>query len=275
MKTYLAALLFSVSSGVLQAESVAFSILDRPVFADTQINSSSAPAASTTVRLHVELAPSLNIQPQHIQWSVHNDQQQLIKQQHGNQQTLNLSTGIYTVELKIDQFSQRKVLVINGQQQVIPYFKADVGRLVMVSNEPIDWSINSLLTPAPPFTVKHAQEVNMIVHAGNYQIRTPLQQQLFTIAANATVKSVFQSPVGRINLIAIADERPLFKPMEWEVFRLEKGNRHCIGRYYQHSQGIKVPPGYYEIVGKYQSIVRSRHIWVQENTHSKVVLAMD
>ncbi|MEZ5477399.1 MAG: hypothetical protein R3E95_07935 [Thiolinea sp.] len=63
--------------------------------------------------------------------------------------------------------------------------------------------------------------------------------------------------------------------MEWTIFHLQGQQRQPMGSYHLHAQEIRLPPGHYEAVGNWRGQTRSREFWLQHNTTSKVILAMD
>lgn len=260
-------------------EKLGLAILDsRPVGLQTTA-AQVAPALSENLELKVNLPDVLKIPEDAIQWhiaSVAGVQVQVVQ---GRTHALKLPAATYAVTLTIGKFRVSKLVDVREQHKITPYFRAELGRMEILANQQVDWRVRDRSGKGLSFTVQAANGLEEIVPAGAYDVNTLIrempQSQRIQVQAGQTVNTVINIPVGQVSLIAVEENRPLFKPVEWNVFRLEKGLRHHVGSYHFHSQGITIPPGYYEVVATHEATVRSRQFWVKENTTNKVVLAMD
>ncbi len=228
------------------------------------------------LELNVSLPDSLDIPEQQVTWQVFN-KRKLLHTLRGRKQTLQLSAAAYTVVLEIGHFSLSKQIDVYTNRKITPYFRARIGRLDALANQAVDWEVQEQNGKA--FTVPTTRYINEIVPMGVYEVRTRvkdlMQLQRVHIDTGEAVQMAVKIPVGEVKLIAITDNHPLFKPVEWEVYRLDSGGRHHIGSYSQHSLGIMIPPGNYEAVATYAKVTRTRAFWVQQNTTNQVILAMD
>ncbi len=236
-------------------------------------------AEQSNLLLQAQLPDGVELPLTAIKWRIDNSKGVPVRQLQGQEQAVQLDAGTYKVQLSIGQFTSTKLLSIKADVLSKPYFKANIGHLVIEANHSADWLITSLSTANPSFAVKASQEVDTWVPSGFYEV-TPAhsgvtRRQVVNVLAGEVNTLTIDIPLVEVNLIAVENNQPLFKPVEWAVFRLEKGERHYIGSYYQHSQGITVPAGYYEVVATHASTVRSRQFWVKENTSNKIILAMD
>lgn len=228
--------------------------------------------------LKAHFSEALEVPESLIQWKVTDAQGVPVQQLHGQTKELKLTEGHYQITLTIGQFTLTKAVVLKTGVITTPYFKADIGRLEVEANHPADWAINGL-SHVTSFESKATQQLVEFVPVGFYEV-TPthsgvMRRQVVNVLAGEASTIHIDIPVVLVNLIAVENNQPFFKPVEWSVFRLEKGERQHVGSYYQHAQGITVPAGYYEVVATHASTVRSRQFWVKENTTNKVVLAMD
>lgn len=229
--------------------------------------------------LRAQLPENLELPAEAIDWRVFDGQGVQVQHIQGQEQSLELLAGYYQVQLKIGQFTVTKPLSLKAGVISTPYFKANIGRLAVEANHVADWSIKSLSQTEINFEFQATQQVDTWVAAGFYEV-TPThsgvtRRQVVNVLAGEISTVNIDIPMVEVSLIAVENNQPLFKPVEWAVFRLEKGERQYLGSYYQHSQGITVPVGYYEVVATHDSTVRSRQFWVKENTSNKIVLAMD
>ncbi|TXH68905.1 MAG: hypothetical protein E6Q83_11345 [Thiothrix sp.] len=259
---------------------VSLSILDPRTPTSLKNNMGSVlPRERENLLLKAELPEGIDLPLHALKWRIKDSQGLSLKELQGQDQAVQLATGQYQIELSIGQFISTKSLEVKTEVLSQPYFKADIGHLVIEANHVADWSITSLSQPHTSFDVKASQQVDSWVASGFYEI-TPVhsgvtRRQVVNVLAGEINTVSIDLPLVEVNLIAVQNNQPLFKPVEWEVFRLDKGERHYLGSYYQHSQGITVPAGYYEVVATHASTVRSRQFWVKENTSNRVILAMD
>lgn len=245
----------------------------------TAISSRAGLEVSNNVILKAYTPESLELPDVDIKWQITTLQGIQVQEVAGQNQVLQLAEGNYQIRLNIGQFSATKQLVVKTGILSTPYFKADIGRLAIKANHMANWEITGLSPTETKFVIKDSQQLVTWVAAGFYEV-TPThsgvtRRQVVNVLAGDVSSVTIDIPVVQVNLIAVENNQPFFKPVEWSVFRLEKGKRLHIGSYYQHSQGITVPAGYYEVVATHDSIVRSRQFWVKENTTNKIVLAMD
>lgn len=282
------ALGLSLSLGILSSytlaapqasNQVALAILDKRIDLEPTNTSLSNLNTEHNLILKVQLPESLGLAASDINWQILDPQGVQVQQIQGQEQSLNLAEGKYQIKLSIGQFTVTKQLAVKTDIISKPYFKADIGRLAIKANLAADWKISGLNDTETSFALKDTQQSVTWLPAGFYEV-TPThsgakRRQVVNILVGDTSSVTIDIPVVQVNLIAVENNQPFFKPVEWSVFRLEKGERQYIGSYYQHSQGITVPTGYYEVVATHETTVRSRQFWVKENTTNKIVLAMD
>ena len=257
-----------------------FSILDTRVSTETITASALNPTVGNNLILEVQLTESLDVPQQAIYWQISDAQGVPVQQVYGQAQALKLKKGHYHIQLSIGQFTLHKELAIQTDVVSRPYFKAELGQLAVMANHTANWTINSLSQTNIKFAVEATQYLEAWVPAGFYEV-TPTysgvaRRQVVNVLAGHLSTVTIDIPVVQVSLIAVENNQPLFKPVAWTVFRLEQGGeRQHIGNYYQHSQGITVPTGFYEVIATHDSTVRSRQFWVKENTINKIILAMD
>lgn len=256
---------------ILDTRSNPQSITTTTIFSET--------TTANNLILKAHLTESLDVPNEIIDWQVKDAQGVQVQHLHGQEQSLRLTEGSYQVQLTIGRFTATKQLVIKAGVVSTPYFKANIGRLVVTANHAADWLITSLSDAGICVEIKATQQLEEWVSAGFYEI-TPThsgvaRRQVVNVLAGDISTVNIDIPVVQVSLIAVENNQPFFKPVEWSVFRLEQGERQHVGNYYHHSQGITVPTGYYEVIATHDSTVRSRQFWVKENTTNKVVLAMD
>lgn len=229
--------------------------------------------------LQAQVPESVDLPKQVIEWRVYDEKGRLVRQLQGQDQLVRLATGHYQVQLSIGQFIATKLLAVKAEVLSKPYFKANIGHLVLEANHITDWSINSLSHTHIRFDVQASEQVDMWAPSGAYEISSTqsgvMRRQVVNVLEGEMNTLNMNLPLVKVNLIAVENNQPLLKPVEWAVFRLEKGERYYVGRYYQHSQGITIPAGYYEVVATHAATVRSRQFLVKENTSNRVILAMD
>ncbi|HPY41504.1 MAG TPA: hypothetical protein PLM98_13360 [Thiolinea sp.] len=260
-------------------ESSSFAILDKGASSTIESRPDLELDASRNLFLTAELPESLEVPDQSIHWQIKNELGVQVQRLQGQNQSLQLANGSYSIELRIGHFSNIRQVAIQSEMLSRPYFKADIGRLEVAANHAADWSITSLSTEALSFETKATQQLAEFVPTGFYEINPShsgvARRQVVHVLSGDISHLHIDIPVVQVDLIAVENNQPFFKPVEWDVFRLEKGTRQHVGTYYLHSQGITVPTGYYEVVATHDSTVRSRQFWVKENTINKVILAMD
>ena len=289
-KTYQLILLLSTGLCILGGYAVAaadmnnhpmLSILDSRVAAENikPFTTATLTVEAENLVLKAHLAGSLAVPDQAIHWQINNAQGVQVQTKQGKEQLLKLAAGEYQIKLSIGQFTTTKQVVIKDKVISKPYFKADLGRLEVVANHAADWTIISLSHADISFEIKATQQLDAWIPAGFYELKPThagaARRQVVNVLAGDISRVNINIPVVQVNLIAVENNQPFFKPVDWDVFRLEQGERQHIGSYHQHSQGITVPTGYYEVVATHAEIVRSRQFWVKENTTNKIVLAMD
>lgn len=254
------------------------SIKDARLAAKADINSPLI-ASTDNLMLQSYFSKALDIPEPAIQWEISDAKGLPVQQVQGSEHALKLAAGTYQIELKIGKFALSKQIELKDDVLTKPYFKAEIGRLDLSANHPADWSINGLSHTPTSFETKDTQQLVEFVPAGFYEV-TPRhggveRRQVVHVLADDVTELHIDIPMVDVNLIAVENNQPFFKPVEWSVFRLEHGERQHVGSYHQHSQGISVPAGFYEVIASYNSKIRSRQFWVKENTTNKIVLAMD
>lgn len=280
-------LFLSLSFGLASADVLAVPPVDKTAFSVVDVRTSlihdttlpSSDLSTNKLILKAQLPENLELPAQVIDWRVFDGQGVQVQHLQGQEQALELSAGYYQVQLKIGQFTVTKPLSLKAGVISTPYFKANIGHLAIEANHVTDWSIRSLSQAETNFDFKATQQVDTWVAAGFYEVKPThsgvTRRQVVNVLAGEMNTVNVDIPMVEVSLIAVENNQPLFKPVEWSVFRLGKGERQYVGSYYQHSQGITVPAGYYEVIATHDSTVRSRQFWVKENTSNKVVLAMD
>ena len=275
----LLAMIYCISSSILAAESpTTFAIQDHSAKSEMSLSSTNQIAESNLI-LSAIFPENLSVPDATIHWHISDMQGVQVQMLQGKDQSLSLAAGTYQVKLAVGRFESSKSVLLQERVVTKPYFKANIAHLAVLANHTVDWSIHNLKQTANTFEIHETQQLEEYIPAGFYEV-TPThsgvaRRQVVELVAGASKHLNINIPMVQVSLIAIENNQPLFKPVEWEVFRLEKGERHHVGTYYQHSQGITVSAGYYEVVAKHNTIVRSRQFWVKENTNNKVILAMD
>lgn len=192
-------------------------------------------------------------------------------------QALNLPEGSYTVTLTIGKFTTSKEVNVSNGKRIQPYFRANLARLQLSSNQVVDWLLVG--SEQRKFTISHQSQFDELLPADNYLVKAvlrdlPLHKEI-RLKPGQTVKNAINIPVGKVNLFATKNDQPLFKPMLWKVFRLENNQRQQVGKYRLHAKSISIPPGFYEAVAEHEDIRRTRQFWVRKDTINKIVLALD
>jgi len=231
----------------------------------------------TRLELEVHLPQTINVAERDIVWRIYSRQQDLVRKLQGNKQQVELAPSRYIIELVVGHFSTRKQVLVKKGWTVRPYFHADIGRLEVLANQTVDWTLRN--QHGKVFQQSAKRYVTGLVPAGAYIIEGrvshfPVRKRVF-VGAGQRVDTQLDIPVARLNLMAVQDNNPLFKTVNWQVFRLEQGKRQLVGRYYRHARTITVPPGQYEVVATHADKTRKQRFWVQTDTENKVVLAMD
>ena len=238
----------------------------------------SADSQRENLELRVSLPAKLAVPDQDLRWSIERDGVP-VRSLQGNQQYLHLPVGIYSIHLQIGRYVQHKQVLIRSDLKVTPYFQGRIGRMTVQSDQPVEWLLSERTQQRFSVHLPATRYIDEWVPAGDYEIQTldrdvPRQTYLH-IQAGEEVSAEIKLPAGEVKLIAIRANQPLFRPVDWVVFRLENGGRREVGHYHLHSQGISIPPGNYEVVATHGSQVRSRQFQVRENTINKVVLPLD
>lgn len=231
----------------------------------------------TRLELEAHLPEKVKVAEQDIAWHIYSRQQELVRKLQGNKQYVDLAPSTYMIELIVGHFSTRKQVLIKEGRTVRPYFYADIGRLEVLANQNVDWTLRN--QHGKVFQQAAKRYVTELVPAGAYIIEGrvnhfPVRKRVF-VGRGQSVDTKLEVPIARINLMAVQDNNPLFKTVNWQVFRLEQGKRQLVGRYHRHARTITVPPGQYEVVATHADKTRKQRFWVQTDTNNKVVLAMD
>ncbi|MEZ5536481.1 MAG: hypothetical protein R3F02_12745 [Thiolinea sp.] len=228
------------------------------------------------LQLLVILPDGLNVSDSQIFWQVKGAGQKSRKLR-GNHHSLDLDDGLYKIQLRIGRYKAEKRVLVQKQQQLQPYFRANIGHLQVQADHPVQWQVDGPDNIRFETSARYA--IDEIVPAGEYRVKTVLPGvvQLRNISVKSGEQQVqrLSVPMGTVNLMVIRDNQPLLQAMEWEVFRLNKGKRHSIGKYYLHANSIRIPPGKYEAVVNHRNKTGKRRFWVQESTTNKVILEMD
>ncbi|PIE00355.1 MAG: hypothetical protein CSA79_04205 [Thiothrix nivea] len=267
---------FSVNAAGQQVQKKKFQLPTKVTLAVTSDKTHRKIAVKYNLKLQVSLPESLMIRDSAIHWQIYRDnriQHQLTGQQHD----LNLPAGNYVIHLQIGKYKTSKRMRIRNNQQLRPYFKANLGRLQLAADYPVKWSVTG---PGKlHYKTDKRYKIDEIVPAGEYRIKaflpTLVQQKKVRVGKGKLAKQKLTLPLGTVSLMAVRNNQPLLQPMEWEIFRLDHHQRHRIGRYYQHANRISIPPGQYEAVVRYRNNTSKRRFWVQQETSHNVILVVD
>jgi hypothetical protein len=264
----------SVSAGEQQIKTSAVYVPAKLAISSNKLNPRHADEKN--LKLQAILPGKLAINDARVIWRIQRAGK-TIRTLKGNQQALNLTEGMYVVHLQIGEYKSSKRVVIKKNQQLRPYFRANIGHLAMSADHPVIWQIDG--PDNLHYQTKPQHAVNEVVPAGEYRVKAVLpalvQQHKISVRAGQHATHRLIMPLGKVNLMAIRNNQPLLQAMEWEVFRLEKTRRHSVGKYHLHSNSIRVPPGQYEAVARHKDKISKRRFWVQKETTSKVILVMD
>lgn len=226
--------------------------------------------------LQVNTPDSLDIPGSRIVWTI-TQNSRLYQKITGNGHRLNLPAGAYQVNLKIGRYTDSRDIVVRQGALIQPYFGGNLAKIRLRSNQTMDWKFTGL--NSNNFVISQRMQVDEFVPADTYVIKAvlrnmPLQKKV-RLQSGQQTQVEMNIPVGKVRLIATKDDRPLFSPMSWQVYRLEKNQRQQVGQYHLHAQSISMPPGHYEAVARFRGTVRKRQFWVQRNTNNKIILGMD
>lgn len=195
----------------------------------------------------------------------------------GHWQSLRLPQGNYAVRLNIGEYQRtRHVYVSDQETKSIPFY-ANIGRLQLRANEQVNWQV--YLPHGNVLTIPRTAAAEPIVETGVYRVEASINDshyhEMVRVDQGQTVTARMSIPVGRVNLIAVRNNAPLFQPMHWRIYRLDSGGKREVANYHRHARGIVMPAGRYEAVATFRHTTRSREFWVQKDTNNEVVLAMD
>ncbi|MGB1008136.1 MAG: hypothetical protein ACPGVP_00340 [Thiolinea sp.] len=226
--------------------------------------------------LQVNTPDSLDIPDRRIVWTI-TQNSRLYQKITGNGHRLNLPAGAYQVNLKIGRYTGSRDIVVRQGASIQPYFGVNLAKIRLRSNQTMDWKFTGL--NSNNFVISQRMQLDEFVPADTYVIKAvlrnmPLQKKV-RLQPGQQTQVEMNIPVGKVRLIATKDDRPLFSPMSWQVYRLEKNRRQQVGQYHLHAQSISMPPGHYEAVARFRGTVRKRQFWVQRNTNNKIILGMD
>lgn len=195
----------------------------------------------------------------------------------GHWQQLRLPQGHYAVRLQIGEYQRTRHVHISHHEALRLPFYANIGRIQLRANEQVDWRVH--LPHGKILTIPRTATAEPIVETGVYRVEASINDshhhEMVRVNQGQTVTTRMSIPVGRVNLIAVRNNAPLFQPMHWRIYRLDAGSKREVANYHRHARGIVMPAGRYEAVATFQKTTRSREFWVQKNTHNEVVLAMD
>ncbi len=268
--------ILSVSAGEQRSVDTSLTIPAELSVLSKKVLSKSTSANGKSLQLGINLPKKLLITDSDIKWQIQRSDKTVLELK-GRYHSVSLPDGLYKVRLQIGRYQAEKQVMLQAGQKIQPYFQMNIGRLQVSADHPVDWEIKGPGNTV--YRVKNKQSVNEVLPVGRYQIKAVLpalaQQQVVDVLSGQYVAKHLTVPLGKVNLMAIRNNQPLLKAMEWEVFRLEKNSRHKIGEYYLHFKSINVPPGQYEAVARHQDQTSKRRFWVQKETTNKVVLVME
>ncbi|CAA6821646.1 MAG: Unknown protein [uncultured Thiotrichaceae bacterium] len=246
------------------------SVLSKPSFGKV------ISANGKSLQLDINLSKKLLIADSAIKWQIQRSGK-TIRELKGSHYSVKLPGGLYKVRLQVGKYQAEKQVMLQAGQKIQPYFQVDIGRLQVSADHPVDWEIKGPGNRV--YRINDKQSVNEILPVGRYQVKAILpalaQEQVIDVQSGQYVMQHLAMPLGKVNLMAIRNNQPLLQAMKWEVFRLEKNNRHKIGEYHLHFESINVPPGQYEAVARHQDKTSKRRFWVQKETTNRVVLVME
>lgn len=249
-------------------------VLNKPLV-QNNLSVKDTPIPDYNLELAVQLSPSLEISAQDIQWKVERAGVS-VREVVGAYHQLQLPDGLYDIVLRIGKYREHHPVQLSANKRIKPYFRAQLGRLDVNATHPVTWQVSSA---QGAFTNKTSRALHEIVAVGTYTVSVNLAQVLkqrrLVVQSGQTTTAKIDVPIGRLNLVATQANMPLFKPMQWEVYRLEKDKRRYYSTYHMHSQTVVIPPGEYEVVASHEGRTQKRQFHVRENTNNRVVLALD
>lgn len=250
----------------------------RPDAIVVQSNSSVASVYSNdkTLRLQVDTPNSLSVGDHHVHWEIRQDGKVLERLQ-GNSQGVDLPAGSYQVQLRVGEYVCEKQITIQDGQQIQPYFDVAFSQLKLRSNEVVDWVITG--SDKRTYRINAKSHLSLLLPADNYKVNISLRdftvrKELY-VAAGELLEAKVEVPLGNVRLIATQDNQPMFKPVVWDIYRLEGKKRRLTGQYRSHSKSIRIPPGYYEAVAYHDNTKSQRQFLVRQNSKNEVVLALE
>lgn len=274
--TLLCLYVISVNAADQPLKTAAVYIPTKLVVNTQQLKETTVSNDKQALNLQVTLPDKLDISAAQIVWQI-KQSTKVIRKLTGNHHALNLDTGLYVVRLQIGRYSTEKQLLVQEHQQLRPYFRADVGYLQVHSDYPVKWQIEG--PDKIRYQTKQQSSLNEIVPTGEYRVKALLptlsQQHNISVKVGQQATHRVSIPLSKVNLMAVRNHQLLLKPMDWEVFRLDRDQRYSVGKYRLHSNSIQVPPGQYEAVVKHANKVSKRRFWVQKETTNKVMLVME
>lgn len=195
----------------------------------------------------------------------------------GHWQSLRLPQGNYAVRLNIGEYQRtRHVNVTRQETRRLPFY-VNIGRLQLRANEQVNWRV--YLPNGKVLNIPRTASAEPIMETGVYRVEASINDshyhEMVRVDQGETVTARMSIPVGRVNLIAVRNNAPLFQPMHWRIYRLDSDGKREVASYHRHARGIVMPAGRYEAVATFKHTTRSREFWVQKDTNNEVVLTMD
>lgn len=250
-------------------------VLDKPL-SQANLSLKDSLNQSYNLELAVQLSPSLEISEKDILWQVQRAGVP-VREAVGSYQQLQLPDGLYNVALQIGKYRENHPVQLSATKRIKPYFRARVGRLEVNATHPVLWQVVD--TKGDKFSTAASRVLSEIVAEGSYNISANLaqvfQQRHIIVQAGQSTMTKVDVPIGRLHLIATQADMPLFKPMEWQIYRMENEKRRYFSTYRMHSQTLVIPPGQYEVVASHDGRTQKRQFQVRENTDNRVIVALD
>lgn len=228
--------------------------------------------------LSAHLPQNLNIPDNMIHWEISPlNRPGRTRLVNGHWQNLRLPQGHYAVRLRIGEYQRTRHVHVREHEPLRLPFYATVGRIQLRANEQVDWRV--YLPDGNVLTIPRTLSADPVVETGVYRVEASINdshyQEMIRVNQGQLVTANMTIPVGRVNLIAVRNNAPLFQPMHWRIFRLDGAGKREVANYHRHARGIVMPAGRYEAVATFRQTTRSREFWVQKDTNNEVVLAMD
>lgn len=102
------------------------------------------------------------------------------------------------------------------------------------------------------------------------QISTYLLTAFILFSSQALYADVAKSVTGRLNLMAMIDEKPAFRPVRWTVTK----NGHFVRALTRHTASIDLEPGNYLVSLSLKNKTRTFKVNIRENQKKSLTVRL-